>query len=268
MAIIDYEALDKEADALLAAHNELPQEDAKEEVEEIEEVVKVDEPIVAPVAVDTDSAEKLRIAEERIHNTQSKMHQIAQEKAELKRKLDAATAELAQAKQPPKAYNIEQLSTEYPDIIPPLLSEIGQLRQELSAITGSVKDTVSRIDANEASAADNKHIADILAVHPDAIAVRSSPEFEGWIAGQPRALQAIIESGTSSDVNWLLSQYKGKPETSKPKPQISPDLPRARTAATEGKPRFTRDQIKNMSVAEFTKYESAIDEAMASGLII
>jgi hypothetical protein len=63
----------------------------------------------------------------------------------------------------------------------------------------------------------------------------------------PAAKRAAVE-GTAADIIALLDRYKA-------------------ACLTPRKPRFTRAQIRQMSVAEFAKNEKAIEEAMREGRV-
>lgn len=273
---MDYEALDKGADELLEKHNAA----YRAEREEVQNLVEQDElpqeqdekPQDTQPRQNDDSAEKLRLADERVKNAQAKMTQAAQEAAELRREVAALREALQKAPKEPEP-DTDAVEAAYPEIAAPLVAKIKKLEAKIAELSGNVQKTDQRVRESEEVAAGNQHLSAILKEHPDALEVIEQPSFESWKLKQPKAIQSIVETGSATDVNWMLSQYKSS--LPKKKPDADPDdlsmpsLPKARKASADGgKPRFTREQIKRMSPEEFTKNEALIDEAMASGLIM
>jgi hypothetical protein len=92
------------------------------------------------------------------------------------------------------------------------------------------------------------HWDQIRARHPDALRITKSDDFQGWLERQtPAAKRAAVE-GTAADIIALLDRYKA-------------------ACLTPRKPRFTREQIKRMPLAEFERREKEIDAAMRDGRI-
>jgi len=278
---MDYEALDKKADELLEKHNAAYQA----EREEVQNLVKADDKLPRDDDEDgekkaddnqprqtDDSAEKIRIAEDRVRNAQAKMTQAAQEAADLRRRIAELENEAKESKRGPEQ-NLDQLAEEYPSLIPPLLDKISRLEERLASLSGNVQKNEQQLREREEYDAGNRHLSAILKEHPDALDIIEQKSFESWKNKQAPAIQSITETGSAADVNWMLSQYKAsignKGKQTDPDDLTMPGMPKARrTTAENGKPRFTREQIKRMSHEEFSKNEALIDEAMASGLIM
>lgn len=273
---MDYEALEKEADELLNQHNAAYQK----ERDDLHDLIlndnsptedEIDDTDEEPPRKDDDSAEKIRVYEERVRNAQAKMHQSAQEAAELRRKvaeLDSALKAVQAKGEDDSA--LEDAGKSYPEIVSPLLAKIAKLEARIEELQGNVQKTERRVLETEEAAAGSAHLSAILKEHPDALDVIEQASFKSWKEKQPEAIQSITETGSAKDVNWMLSQYKSslgkKKQDNDPSNLSMPNMPRARKPSTDAQ-RFTREQIRAMTPEEFTKNESLIDEAMASGLI-
>lgn len=249
-------------------------------------------------ASDHHNAEDITVAnaQERIKNAQARMTKATQEAAELRRENDALLAEfeklrseIASLKQSPpkesdteakKDVDLEYLREEYPDLMNPLVNIISRQDEQLRELRNRLDGVSTAITTADENAAMQTHWSNIYSAHPDAQEISSSDDFLGWLSRQPSAVQTIAESGTSEDVVWLLDQYKGTLRNDKPsdtqshrvaaaKSIASPRLPKSGSPVhnVQTGPRFTRDQIKNMSPEEFSKYEKEIDAAMSKGLI-
>lgn len=63
----------------------------------------------------------------------------------------------------------------------------------------------------------NEHLNAITAVHPDASDVVNSDDFAKWVQSQPSylvpSIVAVVEQGSASQINELLSNYKATQET-------------------------------------------------------
>ncbi len=234
----------------------------------------------------------LKNAEERIRNAQARMHKASQEASEAKREISTLNDQIQTLKGEIEALQrqnstpesretatesgdpLDELVGEYPDIAGPLVRQIRVLQQSLQS------DQEQRAKAD----ADAIHYQKILKAHPDAYEIRDSDDFLGWLERQPPLFRRAFDQGASEDVIHLLSSYKqavGRVEAepvhridTKPKRLeegrkiADPPTPRSRRPVqTLGRPRFTREQIANMSPSEFEKHEEEIDAAVREGRV-
>lgn len=234
----------------------------------------------------------LKNAEERIRNAQARMHKASQEASETRREISTLNDQIHTLKgelevlqhqsSTPQSRErsdesgdpLDELIGEYPDIAGPLVRQIRVLQQSLQA------DQEQRAKAD----ADAVHYQKILKAHPDAYEVRDSDDFQGWLERQPPLFRRAFDQGASEDVIHLLGSYKqavGQVAV-QPEPHIDtkpkrleegrkiadPPTPRSRRPVqTLGRPRFTREQIANMSPSEFEKHEEEIDTAVREGRV-
>lgn len=104
----------------------------------------------------------------------------------------------------------------------------------------------------------NEYTKAVLKKHPDALAIAQSDDFKGWIVRQPpRVAHAVYGDadgrfGTVAEVIQILHDYKAAVGLGRTWP---------------AQPRFTRAQIREMSLVEFAEREGEIDKALAKGLI-
>ena len=114
--------------------------------------------------------------------------------------------------------------------------------------------------------------ARIFKVHPDFEDITSEDQFHDWAEGQPQSVQKLIYSNSADDVIWAISQYKKeKAEKPNPKKEAAKAVSSKTNSAepkTEGKGRFTESMISKMSMQEYEKNETAIQEAMRNGTFI
>lgn len=234
----------------------------------------------------------LKNAEERIRNAQARMHKAAREASETRKEISTLndqiqtlkgeiealerqkSAPVSEEKSAERGDPLDELTREYPDIAGPLVRQIRVLQQSLQA------DQEQRAKAD----ADAVHYQKILKAHPDAYEIRDSDDFQGWLERQPPLFRRAFDQGASEDVIHLLGSYKqavgqlaGQPESridTKPKRLeegrkiADPPTPRSRRPVqTLGRPRFTREQIANMSPSEFEKHEEEIDLAVREGRV-
>ncbi len=252
------------------------------------------------------------VVDERVKNAQALMTRSTQEAADLRRQVEPLKQENEQLKtqlaqlsaqvqslqqQPPQAQPQVQQSAdsaagsdgldaalskameEDPDLVKPLVDlikhrdqQIEQLDEQLQGLKGTVDTTTSSLQEREQATAAEAHFAKIRAAHPDLDQVTQSPDFQGWVARQPNAVQQAVAQGTADDAVWVLNQYKAAAGIASnnldaARAAAMPATPRARQQPTQTRPRFTRQQIDAMSSQEYAAKETEIDEALAAGLI-
>ncbi len=225
-----------------------------------------------------------------------RMHQATTEAAELRRRnaelesrvqaLETLAAQTQQAASPqssttpsqPQESGIPELN-ELDDLYPEIADVLKPIVARLQSDVAQAKVRFERMDETEAQASARRHAEAIQSAHPDAYAIAQSPAFSDWIAQQPPLFQQAVRQGSAADVVFVLDHYKahiGKPPAvSVPVTPTVADARRAATpsvprtpAATVTQPRFTHQQIANMSLAEYAQNEKAIDEALAAGLVM
>lgn len=202
-----------------------------------------------------------------------------QEKDYLIQDLQRQLATRKETNQTHESTDLDALKDDYPEIVSPLLSVIDDLKKQLADVKGEVngvKNVANRFQQNEATTAQEKHLADIQRVHPDALDLAVEPDFQAWLQQQAPMVQNAISQGSSRDVITALNLYRAEnPKTeSVPDTSKSDRLTAAKQAASPnvksgGNPNkkvtYTHAMIAKMTDKEFAKHEAAIDEAMSRG---
>jgi predicted metal-dependent hydrolase len=297
MPEIDYQAMDEEIDKELA---ELLGKDYESDDSPDESGTELNNESDADVVQTTQESEEVTqheeptVAESRYKEAVRAMNKAQQELAEY-RKQSADRDQLIQqlqsqvealqsannnpAKDDSEDVSLDDLASDYPEIVGPLLKEIKALTAQVGAMKGDVDGVKSVADnyrQREAQTAQERHVAEILAKHPDAFELRNSDEFEDWLSQQAPIIQHAISQGSSQDVNVAFDLYKSTQAPKmdeKAKPNKLDEARRASSpnvkgnAKPEQKTTFTLKQIEKMSRDEFIKHEAAIDEALARGEI-
>lgn len=212
---------------------------------------------------------KIRLAEERVRNTQARMHKATQEAAELRKysaRLEERLAELEAKVQAADEPDTKSLEEDYPDIAKPLLAKLSKLERQLNETQNSFQ---QKAEFSEREA----HFEKIRASHPDFDEVAQSEDFQGWLERQTPVWKKVSQNGTADEVVELLSRFK---EVLSPRPSdrakalAEPAMPKARRTNTNGessKKVWSRDEINRLSLAEWAKLEDEIDKAMLEGRI-
>ena len=247
----------------------------------------------------------IKNAQERIHNAQAsyenarkKMTQASMEASELRKQNEALQAQLESAKMmatmpasapsvdaPPRplvaeADDLTSFVDEYGEDFNPLVNTMRTQKQLIDKMSGQLSQMEQSRKTSDANKAEVEHRKAIIEGHADAYEVVDTPDFQGWASRQPKEVQDILDAGSPESVIWMLSSYKeavgASPVNAKAdkQKQLLDDAKKAADPAVSSvrsnnagqkTTQFTRDQIKNMSLAEYEKHADQIDQAMLSG---
>ncbi len=157
------------------------------------------------------------------HSTDSwngRLKASAVREKELQAQLEKANADLAAAKKPPETDNLDsdlalqKAMEEYPDVMKPVVNRLKALGDKLKSAEERLEKAANsaplqqKVDQLEIQA----HMKRITDVHPDAIPIAESKEFGEWVQARPahlrKAYQSIYQSGTSDEINGMLTDYK------------------------------------------------------------
>lgn len=112
----------------------------------------------------------------------------------------------------------------------------------------------------------------IKKVHPDFEDITSADEFHDWAENQTQSVQKLIYEGDADDVIWAISLYKKETNTENPNKHAAKAVSKkaSSTAPNDdgGKRTFTESQVQKMSLQEYEKHETAIQEAVKNGSFI
>ena len=255
-----------------------PKEEYEPQNEEAQSKTDVDQP-----------KSELEVVEERLANAQRRMTQATQEAADLRR-INAEltekvnTLEASTAKQPDNAIDdasaldkLDEVAKEFEDFAP-LVTAIRQIQNQVGNIEQTTHQVQQKTAQQEAQEASQAYENAIVSVHPDAFELAGSDALKSWLLSQPPFFSKYLfgdgapnSAGTPEQVNYVLTKYKQ--ETAKPatpnkveeaKKLATPNV-RSQGQTPNSKPNYTPQQIANMSLKEFEKYESEIDDWMTSG---
>lgn len=293
--------LEAEAKELLEqyqkAANPTPEEEQPEVVEEEETLQTAPEPedtaeeLVAEEAPEQPpergEVETLRSAlekaEKAMKGAQSRMTKATQEAADLRRQNEVMLENLAElkgqlAEKEQDTAKLAQIREEYPDIAGPLLDELSRTQAEVQ----SAKEALSaqeryRNEELQARAAE-EHFNRIRAVHPDVEELIATSDWLNWLDTQDASTHQWVESGSSNDVNAVLSRFKDEMGLRPPTPQerslekaravAEPKMPKARSQNVNAEKRtWTVEEIMRMPNKDFVKHQKDILKAMEQGAI-
>jgi len=233
---------------------------------------------------DSEARAALAKAERAMKGAQAKMTKATTEAADLRRQ----NAELIKSITELKSQLVEkerddgkldQIREDYPDLAGPLLDELQRTQAEVQkakeALAGQEQQRMAEIQEQSAQA----HFERIQMAHPDVEEITSTADWSEWLDVQDAQTQAWIESGSSNDVNTVLSRFKEdlglqpqiKPQETvlqKAKKVAEPKLPKARKQNPNRESRtWSVEEISRMSNSDFMKHQGEILEAMKGGQI-
>lgn len=108
---------------------------------------------------------------------------------------------------------LEELRAEFPELAEKLAPAISKLvEQGVSATVAKLTSLIEPLQANANESAADKHFNAIRAAHSDFDTLMAGDAVDKWIEKQPAFVrgryQEVLEKGTASEVNELLSSYK------------------------------------------------------------
>ena len=228
--------------------------------------------------------DRIEKAERAMKGAQRKMTQATQEAADLRKQneslMNALTEMKSQlAEQSRDTERLSRLKEEYPDVASPLLDEIQNLRERLDEHSALNSKRDEQLHQAEQQKMLEAHFDDIRAVHPDFEQITQTSDWALWLEDQNAFTQQWVQSGSSNDVNAVLSRFKADmgviPEPTpqeqtleRAKEAASPKMPKSRKSNVTGvKKSWTVDEIKRMPNELFEKHKREILEAQAAGQI-
>ena len=249
---------------------------------EVMEEASADEVPTAESSGD-DSDVRLEKAERAMKGAQRRMTQATTEAAELRKQNESLMQSLTELKgqlveSQRDNEKLGQLREEYPDIASPLLDELQRTQAEVSATKEALAEQ-ERLRQEEVQRQElESHFARIREVHPDFQDVTNTSDWALWLEDQDAAIHQWVESGTSNDVNAVLSRFKAEMGIKAPTPQeqslerarsvAEPKMPKARkTESVSKKKVWSVDEITQMPNEVFEKHQSEIMDAYADGRI-
>ena len=206
-------------------------------------------------------------------------HRIADFKQK-EQELTAAAIERQPAYAPPKSTEeLNEFKEQYPDLydtvetVAHLQSEqqIQALQQKLSVLEQRESD-LQRRDAEET----------LKSRHPDFEDIRGDDKFHEWAGEQPEAIQSWIYENPDNvtlaikaidlykmETGISATKTKAKVQKSQPKSSAADFVSTKTTSVDTKEPRiWTQREISALTMNQFDKYESEIDEAVMEGRVV
>ncbi len=248
----------------------------------------------------TNAQVRIRNAQASYENARKKMTQASMEASDLRKSNEALKAQLDNAQmsaqmparppsevapprpETPAADDLSSFVDEYGEDFNPLVNNMRTQQQLIDKMSGQL----SHIEqSRQASANEQNELAHrdaILKGHADAYDIVDTPDFQGWASRQPKEIQDVLRAGSPESVIRMLSSYKEAAGTILVESQLDkqqqllddakaaadPAVSSVRSTNAGQSTRFTRDQIKRMSLSEYEQNADQIDQAMLSGQLL
>ena len=179
---------------------------------------------------------------------------------------------------PKTVEELEEFKAKYPDVYD-VVETVSHLQSE--AKTEQLQATVTALQERESADLKQEAEAQLLNKHPDFPQIRESDQFHEWVATQPQDIQAWVYNnpnnvGLASRAIDLfkqdmgVSQSKQTRKKSKRSNSTAADMVSTKTTKVEptGEPKiWTQEEISNLSMDQFDKYEKDIDQAVLEGRV-
>ena len=245
-----------------------------------------------------DLQRELETSGQRVRDGQRKISEQGAQISTLMGEVSALKAVFAKQQAPEKEIpskpktpkEVLELQEEYPEIasgVQAMLNPIAEENARLQARLGEVNNKTTKMSVNADALARNQAISALLEVHPDAVKLAATNDFQEWIGHHPLGnvyQQAVFTDEGIMETNraaHILSEFKnarGGDESAPQTPLVNkakkianpPPKNKARDpnyTPKNKRPLFTMADINKMSDVDFAKNEAQIDKAMIEGLI-
>ena len=193
--------------------------------------------------------------------------------------LTAAATEMQPAYAPPKTTeDLENFREQYPDLYE-TVETVAHLQSEQQM--QALKTKMSVMEEREAAIQRKEAEASLKSRHPDFEDIRGDDKFHSWASDQPEVIQDWIYNNPNN-VNLAIKAIdlykmengiqigtKQKTKKSQAPKSSAADMVSTRTTQIDAKePKiWSQREIAKLSMAQFDKYESEIDQAIMEGRI-
>jgi hypothetical protein len=193
--------------------------------------------------------------------------------------LTAAATEMQPAYAPPKSTeDLESFREQYPDLYE-TVETVAHLQSEQQV--QALKTKMSVIEEREAAIQRREAEETLKSKHPDFEQIRGDDKFHDWAKEQPEAIQDWIYNNPDNVnlaikaidfykmENGIQTSSKQKTKKSQAPKSSAADMVSTRTTQIDAKePKiWSQREIANLSMAQFDKYESEIDQAVMEGRV-
>jgi len=193
--------------------------------------------------------------------------------------LQAAAIERQPAYAPPKSTEeLNEFREQYPDLYETVESVAYQKSEEQMQ---ALQQKMSVLEEREANIQRREAEEALKSRHPDFEDIRGDESFHNWAQEQPEQIQGWIYNNPDNVTlaikaidlykmeNGITTKTKAKAKQSQPKSSAADFVSTKTTAVDVKEPKiWTEREIAALSISQFDKYESEIDEAIMEGRVI
>ena len=204
----------------------------------------------------------------------SKLNEFKSREQEL---LEEAASNRPAYKAPKSPEELERFREEYPDMYE-VVETVAHMQSESKAKV--LEERISKLQERETQLVRQSAEERLMERHPDFQEIKNSDDFHVWAKEQPSDIQKWIYEN-SSDANLAsraldlfkkdigLETSNSKPSSNKPTKGSAADMVSTKTTSVDSKQEkvWSEKEIAAMSMAEYDKYESAINDAWQEGRI-
>ena len=204
----------------------------------------------------------------------SKLNEFKSREQEL---LDEAASNRPAYKAPKSPEELEKFRADYPDVYE-VVETVAHLQTESKAKV--LEERLSKLQERETELVRQSAEQRLMERHPDFEDIKNSDDFHGWAKEQPQSIQDwIYKNATDADLasraldlfkkDFGIDLPKTKSSSNKPTKGSAADMVSTKTTSVDSSQEkvWSEKEIAAMSMAEYDKYENAINEAWQEGRI-
>ena len=227
------------------------------------------------VSKEQDHNWKKRYADLKSYHDRQK-NEWTQEKELIEAKSRLAEQSAVLSEMPKSLEEIEEFKKEYPEVYG-VVETVSKLQAQ--AKSEELEKRISALNQREDEARYKTSEAELIALHPDFLDLKSNPEFLSWLDKQPETISNGIYKNRT-DATWAariidlykldsgtINQKKSRPSKSAAE-SVTTTRKTVTVSDTEDKKIWTSSEISKLKPHQFEKLEKEIDKASREGRII
>ena len=204
----------------------------------------------------------------------SKLNEFKSREQEL---LEEAASNRPAYKAPKSPEELEKFREDYPDMYE-VVETVAHMQSESKAKV--LEERLSKLQERETELVRQSAEQRLMERHPDFEDIKNSDDFHGWAKEQPQSIQDwIYKNATDADLasraldlfkkDFGIDLPKTKSSSKKPTKGSAADMVSTKTTSVDSSQEkvWSEKEIAAMSMAEYDKYENAINEAWQEGRI-
>jgi len=204
----------------------------------------------------------------------SKLNEFKSREQEL---MDEATSNRPAYQTPKSPEELEKFREEYPDVYE-VVETVAHMQSESKAKV--LEERLSKLQERETELVRQSAEQRLMERHPDFEDIKNSEDFHDWAKEQPQSIQDwIYKNATDADLasraldlfkkDFGIDLPKTKSSSNKPTKGSAADMVSTKTTSVDASQEkvWSEKEIAAMSMAEYDKYESAINDAWQEGRI-